>query len=88
MIPEKIDPTCDACKQAIDTSKGFISLQPLRGGLTLVANNGTGEASQLINKRADFCDGTCVQDYLKKLAEKIVAPPAAAPGASAKTAAA
>lgn len=84
MIPKTPAPTCDACKQPIDTSKGVISLIPLRGGLTLVVDNGKGNAGKVIDQRADFCDATCVQDYLKQVGEqiKVVAAPATPPVAA------
>ena len=85
MIPNTPAPICDACKQPIDAAKGMISLIPLRGGLTLVVDNGKGNAGKVIDQRVDFCDATCVQDYLKQFSEKIVVPPA--PAAAAKPAA-
>ena len=75
-------------KQPIDTTKGLISLVPLRGGLTLVVDNGQGNAGLVIDQRADFCDETCVQDYLKQIAKQITLPaaPATAPAAPAPAA--
>lgn len=69
---------CDQCSQPIEPAKGKISLQPLRGGLTVVVDNGTGNAGVIINQQHDFCGPTCVIDFLAAIGKKIraVAPAA------------
>jgi hypothetical protein len=78
---------CDQCKQPIDPAKGRVSFEPLRGGLTLVVDNGTGNAGKLINQPVDLCDVECLGDYVKALAKTIKAPAAAATPVATATAA-
>lgn len=79
---------CDQCKQAIDPTKGKISFQPTRGGLTIVVDNGTGNAGKIINQQVDLCDAECLGDYVKAIGAAIKAPAAPAPAAAAATTAA
>jgi hypothetical protein len=65
---------CDGCNQPIDTTKGRVSLQPLRGGLTLVVDNGTANAGVVLNRQYDFCDEACLAKFAEGVRAKIVAP--------------
>jgi len=72
---------CDACKNAIDTAKGFIHFQPLRGGLTFTVNNGSGNAGMVIAHNVHLCDTKCLAKFANDIASKIkpVAPKAETP---------
>lgn len=73
---------CDACKKAIDLTKGKISFVPIRGGLTLTVENGTGQnAGLVVDHQMDFCDETCLAEFAKQIREKIIVSPAPAPKA-------
>lgn len=55
---------CDQCKQPIDQTKGFITLEFFRGGATLKVNNGTNDAGVTIVNNQHYCNDTCVTDLI------------------------
>jgi hypothetical protein len=77
---------CDQCKQPIDPANGKISFVPLRGGLTVVVDNGKGNAGKIISQQVDLCDAECLGDWCKEIAKTIPAAAPAATPAPAKTA--
>jgi len=58
---------CDQCKQPIDPANGKISLQPVRGGLTILIANAQGSASKAVNQQVDLCDQECLGDWVKAI---------------------
>jgi hypothetical protein len=75
---------CDACKQAIDLTKGAVEFIPLRGGLTLKVTNPIGNAGMVVNQQVSFCGPACLTKFVADIAAKIVPekkPEAATPAA-------
>lgn len=76
----KIETICDACGKSIDRAKGFVNLNPLRGGIMLEVNNGTGSAGRNLTTTVNLCGPACLAGYAENLTAEIK-PPAAGPQA-------
>jgi hypothetical protein len=73
---------CDACEKPIDLKKGFVNLNPIRGGYTLAVGTTFGSTEKQITQELNLCGPDCLVTFVGKVADEIK------PEAPAKTEAA